>query len=633
VAVTLSNCTQDTLDKDENSTIETSKNEISFKEFKNKTGLKNFKKTISLPSESINDQTKKTGQNHNILNDFNIDTTYIKQCIVQNKTTYTFKIIPKIITRNSIFNLIVHNKDGVWETSIIEMIPTKQNLKDLITGNTKQFKGKMRLLYQSSQNQNTINKSYARSTGTGYTTIFVTGARHCTGTGDCASGTCDNCNRCVDYYAFRVPVQGEAVEALVESPNFGSQGGGGNGVNLTDPSGYVIDPNLFDLTDPRAYLMLQKAEYAAAFWAELPDTLKTWAVDNVDQYTTILNLYLNNVTPENKVIAMEQINLSFQQNNIDVSWEEYKEIHDYLTNSSDPLKNEIVKNWVSIKKELLLRPALLLNIPCSEIPKWQELIQFTPPQSVKNKIQSLDNQSLFTDYKIQYLEHAKGAAINLDYFPVTINSLPTNPNTGQKFSPKEFLNYVRLKINSFVDTTISSFSPTTLSTGTNETQLWNSTNPLGAIIHINIPLPAGDGSVICSETDPNHWIFTTLEVPYWPGNNNNDDGIHPVSGNREFGLIENSNGTFTFYTRGVDRMTDGFDSTIAENGNIFFGSPFAKPDILWNSLKTKIFNFVQNNGGNSVAPTTSQNKIYRPDWTKVRQVLRGEVSINNLGCN
>ena len=110
-------------------------------------------------------------------------------------------------------------------------------------------------------------------------------------------------------------------------------------------------------------------------------------------------------------------------------------------------------------------------------------------------------------------------------------------------------------------------------------------------------------------------------------------GVYSVSGNTEFGLIENSNATFTFYTRGVDRMTDGFDSTIAENGNIILGSPFAKPDILWNSLKTKIFNFVQNNGGNSVVPTTSQNKIYRPDWTKVRQVLRGEVSINNLGCN
>ena len=121
-----------------------------------------------------------------------------------------------------------------------------------------------------------------------------------------------------------------------------------------------------------------------------------------------------------------------------------------------------------------------------------------------------------------------------------------------------------------------------------------------------------------------------MEVPY--GFDQGKDGIHPVSGNREFGLIQNSNGTYTFYTRGVDRMTDGFDSTMGENLNIILGDPFAKPDKLWNSLKTKVATFVQNNGGNSVAPTISQNVIWRPDWTKVRQVLRGEISISELGC-
>lgn len=106
-----------------------------------------------------------------------------------------------------------------------------------------------------------------------------------------------------------------------------------------------------------------------------------------------------------------------------------------------------------------------------------------------------------------------------------------------------------------------------------------------------------------------------------------------LSGNIEFGLIANSNGTYTFYTRGVDRMTDSFESLMAENSNIILGSPFYNPDVLWNSLKTKIFTFVENNGGSSVAPSPSQNIIWRPDWTKVRQVLRGEVAISDLGCN
>lgn len=286
---------------------------------------------------------------------------------------------------------------------------------------------------------------------------------------------------------------------------------------------------------------------------------------------------------------------------------------------------------LALKTQLKSSPSLLLNIPCSEIPKWQALISLQIPTSVKNKITTLDNQSMFTVYNIQYLEHASGAAINLDYFPVTINTLPKNPTTGIQFTPTEFLNYVRLNINSFIDTTISSFSPTTLNTGYNEAQIWSSTNPLGAIIHIDIPLPAGDGSVVCSETNNNHWIFTTIKVPYGPFQS--QDGIHPVSGNREFGLTQNPNGTYTFYTRGVDRMTDKIESIIGQNGNILLGSPFDKPDLLWNSLKTKIFNFVQNNNGSVQPLSSSPNVIWRPDWYKVRQVLRREIPISDLGCN
>jgi hypothetical protein len=321
----MTNCSQDTQDINKNDVAVAPKNEISFGQFKNKTGLKNFKNTISLPVVSLNTQAKKVGQNHHTLNDFNIDTTYIKQFIVKNKTTYTFKITPKIVMRNSIFNLNVYNKDGVWETSIIEMIPTDQNYKDLITGNTKQFKGKMRLVYQSTQNQNPINKPYSRSSGTGYTTIFITGNRHCTRTGDCANGTCDNCNLCVDYYSFSMPVDdGEAVEALQESPYIEPQSGGGNGANLTDPSGYVIDPNLFDLSDPNSFIILQTAERAAAFWNDLSDDLKAWAVVNENEYPIFLNTYLATLTQESKDNSRNLITLRICYNNTNTSWEQFE---------------------------------------------------------------------------------------------------------------------------------------------------------------------------------------------------------------------------------------------------------------------------------------------------------------------
>ena len=48
------------------------------------------------------------------------------------------------------------------------------------------------------------------------------------------------------------------------------------------------------------------------------------------------------------------------------------------------------------------------------------------------------------------------------------------------------------------------------------------------------------------------------------------------------------------------------------------------------SFQTKIDSFVNNNGGSS-----SENKLItnRPDWDKVEQVLNGELSISELGCN
>jgi hypothetical protein len=202
------------------------------------------------------------------------------------------------------------------------MIPSKHNIKDLISGSSKQFKGKMRLLYQSHPSQKDKNNYFERSTviGTGYTTIFVQ-ISNCTGTGQCASGTCDRCNLCVSYNSYRVPITGEAIEALEESPTFSSEGGGGGSSNI-DPSGYVIDPNLFDLSDPRAYLILQKAEIAATFWADLLDEQEQWAIANPEKYSVVLNYYLDNTSPEGK--AFSNFAIKFLNDNSEVTLDQFK---------------------------------------------------------------------------------------------------------------------------------------------------------------------------------------------------------------------------------------------------------------------------------------------------------------------
>ena len=100
----------------------------------------------------------------------------------------------------------------------------------------------------------------------------------------------------------------------------------------------------------------------------------------------------------------------------------------------------------------------LLDIPCDQLPKWQALAQSEAPQTVKDKINQLDNNTnWFQDWAIQTLNGANGTVANMDNFGVTVSTLPNNPITGTAFTPEGFLDYFRRNINDFVEG--STFSP------------------------------------------------------------------------------------------------------------------------------------------------------------------------------
>ena len=278
-----------------------------------------------------------------------------------------------------------------------------------------------------------------------------------------------------------------------------------------------------------------------------------------------------------------------------------------------------------IEKKLEDNPFALLDIDCDQIENWQELAQHIPSQDVINKLISVDDNTV-GDVNIQDIADANGAIVNMDYFPVTISTLPNDPITKMPLSADDFLNHIRTNINEFIDTQYSNFNPSTI-TGFDEALLWESNNPVGAIIHINIPT-AGDGSVICSEHTSSNWIFTTIEVPWWPWPG--FDGEHPVSGNRAFGYISNRDRSFTFFTRGVDRMTDPIEADLIEG---LSDNPFSEPDKLWNSFTQGIHDFVEVNGGSSTKPVKEDNKINRINYDLIKAVLDGKRPISDFGCN
>lgn len=328
------------------------------------------------------------------------------------------------------------------------------------------------------------------------------------------------------------------------------------------------------------------------------------------------------ISPENSGVLTQIYNYLESNYHSDASIDFALWAVEYIMNNPGVKFNALLY----VVNELDNNPYFFLDIPCNQIPHWQSLAQFILPENVLNKIILLQaqNSDLVPNWDIQFIEGAEGAVVNMDFFPVTITQFPTNPMTGQPYSPQQFLNFFRKNLNLFTTGTNVSFYPSTV-TGYNETHIWNSNNPVSAIISINIPLD--DGSVICSDYDFSSWTFTTLTTP-WTLIQDDYDGFHPVSGNRKFGYYQDVDGNYVFYVRGVDRI---HKDIIEDIGNIVFdGNPFENADNLWDTIQTKLRDYVNSNGGSAVINT---DIFYRTDWNEIKDVLLGNKPLSDLGCN
>ena len=226
---------------------------------------------------------------------------------------------------------------------------------------------------------------------------------------------------------------------------------------------------------------------------------------------------------------------------------------------------------------------------------WEDLAKHSSSSSIKSKLNSIGGFELS-------LKNARGPVVNMDDFSVKVNSLPTGMSAMQLFQA------FRTDINSFLDTNVSYFAPYSAE----DANTWQSHNPLGSMFSIQFFDPIfqsiniDDGTVITSDYNGGTWIFTTVWTP--------NDGQHPVSGNREFGFSHNSDGSYTFFTRGVDRITTQLNAT----AQYLTGAVFNGGDKLWKSFQSKLASYVNSNGGSAkvVEPT-----INRVDWDMVRHIL------------
>jgi hypothetical protein len=213
------------------------------------------------------------------------------------------------------------------------------------------------------------------------------------------------------------------------------------------------------------------------------------------------------------------------------------------------------------------------------------------------------------------LNNAEGLVVNCDFFSVKINTLPSGYNNN----PSGFLEYLRKNINSFTDQTYANFAGHPQIP--NEETKWTN-DPYGSIVFIDVIGPA-NGSVITAQKSTESWTWSTIREPY--------AGFHPVSGNRTFGYTTNSDGSYTYYCKGVDRVTSSVQEVLGKIMSGYQDQPvqFTMADGLWGSWTKKIKDYV--NGHNGTA-TLQQPVTKRPNWYDVQDVLNGIKALNEINC-
>ncbi len=227
--------------------------------------------------------------------------------------------------------------------------------------------------------------------------------------------------------------------------------------------------------------------------------------------------------------------------------------------------------------------------------------------------------------------------VNLDYHSVNILTLPDINGDGVA-TEQELFDEIRLNwptyANGQVNVVLEPLQPDIISNNTwsyyenDFNDYWNTDDGLKTIIEIDTDISGwnpitDDATVICSSFENNCcWVFSTVWASQI-GNSNN--GSHPVSGNRQFGIKQLNNGSYEFYIRGADRARINWavKSMSWLTGNNSTEIFYEITDQAWNNLTSNIVSLINdpNNGG-----VASQNPptILRPDWNEIKDKLKSD---------
>ncbi|WP_185152777.1 hypothetical protein, partial [Fulvivirga aurantia] len=253
------------------------------------------------------------------------------------------------------------------------------------------------------------------------------------------------------------------------------------------------------------------------------------------------------------------------------------------------------------------------EIDCMQLRKWKNVRSTNIPYSVKERIEVLnqENKELSFAWDLQGINDGFGIAVNLDCFSVDVQ-LPLGT------TPQEFLEYMRLNFFDNLGNTAEFYPHPDLP---GEGERWqNPQTALGSILSISM---IDDDSVICINRSSTSWTFLTIKDPR--------NWRHPVAGFRRFGFTNNGDGTYNFYTRGVDRIRGPAQTLVREVGMLANADILDEANNVWTALQQKIKNYTEDIGG---IANIRNPVIVRPNYQEYKEVLNGNRPyVSGVNCN
>jgi hypothetical protein len=199
-------------------------------------------------------------------------------------------------------------------------------------------------------------------------------------------------------------------------------------------------------------------------------------------------------------------------------------------------------------------------------------------------------------FQVQRIANAVGRTVNLDVYAVEIAQLPPG------MTPASLLDHVRRNLGDFLDPGLGTFSPY----GADDRVDWHASGvaPIGSLSIFRVPVwgPVHEQmGVVTSAASSTRWIFSPVRI------GSHSPGMHPVSGNREFGVRSMPDGTVQLYTRAADRV-----AVRVPGENTIFGGG----DSLWRSFQDRIRRFVESRGGRA---RVNKPEFQRPTWDQIQR--------------